>query len=76
VVFEGEMVLALPMELLPPAVVGAVADFLSEVSLLKVVERAVDILLGAPNTGLDTFSSPDVTEFVASSIELMDARGL
>lgn len=75
-VFEGEMVLALPMELLPAAVVGAVADFLSEVSLLKVVDRAVDILLGAPNAGLDIFSSPDVTEFVASSIELMDARGL
>jgi len=74
-VLIGEAVLALPTGFLSEIVVGWVTDFLSEASLLEVVDPAIDSLLGAPSAGFGFFSSPDVTDFVFSSAELIDGRG-
>jgi hypothetical protein len=75
VVFGGERVLALPIAFFSVIVVGGIVSFLSE-SLVEVVDPAIDSLLGAPSTGFNFFSSPDTVDFVFSSAELTDARGL
>ena len=48
----------------------------SGTGLLEAFAAANDILLGAPNAGFVFFSSPDVTGFVISSAEPMEALGL
>lgn len=74
--FGGESVLALPIGFLSEIVVAWVPDFLSEATLLETVGAAIDSLFGAPDAGLDFFSSPEVTNLVFSSTEPIEARGL